>query len=384
MTRKTRRLFAISREPAPYKTDLYNAIADLPGWQLSVFYAASKDWAADGGHDFKDFPPSRFKYEEVKGKGLCGQVFAALKVGATILGRRPDTLLISGYQGLPYITAMLLCRIVAIPFFMQVDQFNTGRPRFQAALPMRNCLRRFVFRHASGLLVCGRMGRESALLSGCPVEKIYDFPYVIDARRLTRLSAERPSPDLLPIAESGKAVILFSGRLIERKGLHVLLRALKRLEPSENNYVLVVEGNGPLRANLEDLAAQTGLGENCLFVGFRQMTDHAFLLNNSHIVVVPSLADPWGIVVHEGMLMGKPVCSSSNVGCGVDRIKTGETGFLFTSGSDEELAAHLKLLLSDKGLRERIGESACREAFAHSPERNARTFAEAYENAVSK
>ncbi|MFH1118142.1 MAG: glycosyltransferase [Pseudomonadota bacterium] len=218
------------------------------------------------------------------------------------------------------------------------------------------------------------MGRESAIQAGCNPNKVVDFPYVVDAERL-----EQSNPDSIPKTclrdvASKKMVVLFSGRHIHRKGLPTLLEAAEKLQPV-NGWVLWIEGDGPLRTQYQELASRLGISEQCRFLGFCQMDLHGWLVAHAHIVVVPSLHDPWGIVVDEGMQLGKAVCASRSTGSALDRISDGENGFLFTAADSQQLRELLQNLISNRKLVNSIGFRARLTAQQWSPRRNAEELA---------
>jgi len=373
--KRHRQLFVVATEPTPYKTDLFNALAELPGWRTMVLYAQSKDWAKDAGHDFRLMPQRAYDAAFSEGKGFRGQLASAWRLTRLVRRLRPNLVLVSGYNGIPYVTAMIVAMLAGIPFAFWVDQFNVGPPRRGSwpARIVRDAMRRIVFAQAAAVLVCGRPGRESALRAGCPEAKLVDFPYVVDIARIRGLAqASLGLAGWAPPAEP-RGLILFSGRLIPRKGFDVLLEALVLLRGTQA-FSLVVEGDGPMRPRYEERVAALGLQDRVSFVGFRQMDEHASLLGAADIVVVPSTEDPWGLVVHEGMLMGKPVCASDAVGAAVDRIESGSNGFLFPSGDAHALAQLLRRLLEDPGLRGRIGEAARVSAETWTPQRNAQVL----------
>lgn len=297
MSEKLRTLLIVSTEPAPYKIDMYNALSDLGGWNVFVFYAATKDWSIDAGHDFQNFPLSRFRYRKNKGKGLLGQVISAVKVMFLVLRDYPSLIVVCGYNGLPYVMSMITAYFVKVPFFMWVDQFNVSAPRKKGdfVLFVRDALRNFVFRKSAAILVCGRPGLNSAVRSGCPENKVVDFPYVVDKKSIENFAKSIHDLHDLALPDAMRPIILFSGRFIPRKGLQTLLRAIAKIRNEVGEFLLIVEGDGPLRNQYEEMVRDLELNTNVLFVGFRQMDEHAYLLSKSDIVVVPSLRDPWGI-----------------------------------------------------------------------------------------
>lgn len=382
MSKKLRTLLIVSTEPAPYKIDMYNALSDLGGWNVFVFYAATKDWSIDAGHDFQVFPRSRFRYRKNKGKGLFGQVISAVKVMFLILWDHPSLIVVCGYNGLPYVISMIVAYFVKVPFFMWVDQFNVSEPRKKGAfvLFVRNALRNFVFRKSAAILVGGMPGLNSAVRSGCPMNKVVDFPYVVDKKRIESLTKSTHGLHGLTLPDAMRPIILFSGRLIQRKGLQTLLRAIAKIRNEVGEFLLIVEGDGPLRYQYEVMVRDLELNTNVLFVGFCQMDEHAYLLSKSDIIVVPSLRDPWGIVVHEAMLMGKAVCASNVVGSALDRIENGQNGILFRAADVDHLAVCMKSLLKEKIFRMRLALAAEQTAEVYTIERNAMNLMKAYSN----
>lgn len=365
------RLFIVSTEPAPYKTDLYNAFSELLGWDVSVFYALTKSWEPDASHDFTQFPARKYKASFCHGKGLWGQFISALNVIRQLI-KSTDFLIICTLNRIPFIIAVLCAVVKGVPFALWDDHFNVGPPqiRFAFASTIRQFVRRLVFKFSTAILICGNYGWKTAIEIGCPEDKLVNFPYVVDYFRLASLASNIESPIDLGDTVRNRVIIFFSARMIERKGLEILLMASSQLLKEGENFFLIIEGDGPLKHRYEEMTVKLKLGNNSIFVGFSQMDRHAHLLSVSDIVVVPSTEDPWGIVVHEGMLMGKAVCASDAVCSANDRIQNGVNGIVFPSGDWFTLAKMLKILLHDREMRLDLGRHAKVAAEFWSPNRN--------------
>ena len=91
----------------------------------------------------------------------------------------------------------------------------------------------------------------------------------------------------------------------------------------------------------------------------------------SDIVVVPSLEDTWGIIVDEGLQLGKLVISSDAVGSGVDRVQSGVNGYLFPAGNVSELGDIMEKVIDDDTLRLSISELAISRSKTILPRDNA-------------
>lgn len=357
---KAYRILVVDLEPTPYKTDLWNAFSDSKEIEIFVIYTERKNWSPDGGHNYLKWPTYRHENTILDGKGIYGTLQSALFVAKEIFGSKTDLICISGYVHFSTLVALICSIILRKSFVMHADEFNNNP--LQGKLGSlkwfsRELLRKLIFKYAEAVLVCGRRGIETALLAGCKEEKILDFPYVIDIERMRMEVPEVVPQGCIGDLDEGATVIFFSGRMIPRKGLPTLLTALSG-NPISKKWVLWVEGDGPELNRYKVLAQQLGLQDRCRFLGFCQYDIHSWLIRSADIVVVPSLVDTWGIVVDEGIQLGKAVISSDATGSGYDRILNGHNGFIFPAGDAVSLANILNALIDDKNQRTLIGGAA--------------------------
>jgi glycosyltransferase involved in cell wall biosynthesis len=121
------------------------------------------------------------------------------------------------------------------------------------------------------------------------------------------------------------------GRLIERKGVHVLLDAFQELEQGE----LWIAGDGPIRSELE----KAGRGnQRVRFLGHVEEQALHQLYSEADVLVVPSWYEPWGLVVNEALAHGIPVIATDQVGAADDLIEPAANGFVVPAGSSSDLA----------------------------------------------
>jgi len=357
---KKYQITSIELEPTHYKADLWNKIAECPELDVHVVYTQAKNWAPDGGHNYLRFPEHNYKKTVMSGRGILGAVGSGIKVMKTIISNRADVVLICGYSQLPSFFALMLSFMMRKNFYLFVDEFNIDFPPGRYShfkWIVRESLRKFCFRFAEAILVCGKRGKESALAAGCPSEKVDDFPYVIDVGRLAT-----DSPNDIPVpciedVEQRKRILFFSGRMIKRKGLQTLLLAISKLK-IEKDWILWIEGDGPEIDTYRAMAQEHRLEKQCRFLGFCQYDLHSWLLRNAEIIIVPSLEDNWGIVVDEGLQLGKVVISSEATGSGYDRIIDKNNGYIFQAGRVDQLSELLEQLITNDKMRANIGNSA--------------------------
>jgi len=157
--------------------------------------------------------------------------------------------------------------------------------------------------------------------------------------------------------------ILFVGRLVKRKGVEYLLRAIKHLE-TRIPVELMIVGDGPERKNLEMQVHDLNL-RNVTFYGFIPQTRLKSFYQRASIFVLPAITDPTGdteglgVVQLEAMSCGVPVIAS-RVGGIPDIITDGKTGLLVEEKNSKQLAETIEALLKDSELRSRLVNNASR------------------------
>ncbi len=152
--------------------------------------------------------------------------------------------------------------------------------------------------------------------------------------------------------------ILFSGRLIERKGVEYLLRAIPAVLKQTPVHVHIV-GIGAIRPQLEQLASQLSIADKVTFHGFVSNEQLSDFYAKADVFVLPAVVDArgdtegLGVVLIEAMTHMTPVVAS-RVGGIVDIIKHEQTGLLVEQRSCDELADAILRLLNDGSLRETV------------------------------
>ncbi|MEJ0061718.1 MAG: glycosyltransferase [Alphaproteobacteria bacterium] len=142
-------------------------------------------------------------------------------------------------------------------------------------------------------------------------------------------------------------ILLTLSRLHPKKGLEVLLAALAQLPDCH----LWLAGDGPLRQELEALAAKLGIAGRVKFLGWRE--DRGALLRAADISVLPSIYEPFGTVMSEAWAAGAPLVAADAAGPAAF-VRDGENGMLVPKGDAPALAAALRKVLDLPALRERI------------------------------
>lgn len=148
-------------------------------------------------------------------------------------------------------------------------------------------------------------------------------------------------------------LVLGVGRLVYYKGFDLLIQAMRNVDAT-----LMLIGNGPMRASLEETARRTGQNGRIRFLG--AVEDAVPYFHAADVFVLPAVArsEAFGLVQLEAMACGKPVVNT-RVNSGVPFVsRDGETGLTVEPGSVDQLAEALRLLTADPELRCRYGCAA--------------------------
>jgi glycogen(starch) synthase len=171
----------------------------------------------------------------------------------------------------------------------------------------------------------------------CPADKIDVVPNGVDTARFDRLDGQDFSHFRNMYALPFERIVFSVGRVVNEKGLHVLVRAMPLVLGQQPSAKLVVAGKGPELESLRSLAWSLGVGEKVLFTGFVSDEDRDRLFKTADCSVFPSLYEPFGIAALEAMAAKCPVVVS-DVGGLKDVVQHNETGITVYADNPASLA----------------------------------------------
>ena len=230
----------------------------------------------------------------------------------------------------------------------------------------QNLLRRYPFpfslfeqynlRHAASVLAGNQEAARVLRAKGYsgPVHVLPQFGVDPDLYR-----KEQPSP-----RHQDKFVIGYVGRLVEEKGVQVLLRTF---EGFQGNWILHIVGDGPYRPTLQSLSAELDLGRRALFQPWIPSAEIPHQLNELDVLVLPSLTrqnwkEQFGRVLIEAMACEVPVMGSS---CGEIPNLIADAGLIFPEGDESALQDALRQLMREPWLRNELGRAGRARVLEH-------------------
>jgi len=153
--------------------------------------------------------------------------------------------------------------------------------------------------------------------------------------------------------------LLYVGRFSVEKGVDVLLRACHLLKQQSFPFSLTLIGTGNDEKSLKDLTLKLELQEQVKFYGAKSRTELGKYYLKSHILCVPSISEPLGNVVLEGMASGCVVIAS-NTGGNPSMIEHGRSGYLTKPGNEADIAKKVSESLNDTAQLKMIVQKAVR------------------------
>ncbi len=283
---------------------------------------------------------------------LSGSIAAYLKL---LEGVRPA--LIHAHFGVEGIYALPLAARLQVPLVTTFHGFDAtlslagllANPAWQ-----RYALGRARLAQEGQMFLCASdFLRRKILALGFPPERSKVHYIGVDLAAIAPRSAEEEDANL----------ILHVARLEPVKGAEFLVRAFAEVAAQSPAAKLVIIGDGKLRGRLQREASKAGLAGRITFLGARPHDEVLGWMRRAAVLVVPSVKTTSGREEGLGMATLEAAAASvpaigSALGGIPEAIEDGETGFLVPGNDAAALAARLRDLLADAGLRRRLGAAA--------------------------
>lgn len=264
-------------------------------------------------------------------------------------------------------------RVVTTQHFLQPA--HTSRSGIKARVS--DAIHRFVNKKVAAHVAISRAVETQMLARG-----------EADAARLHVVLNALPCPDASTLRaatevreEFGVAMstplLVCAARLEREKSMDVLIESFSQIE---QDFRCLIAGEGKEKANLQGQIARVKLQDKVQLLGFRD--DVLSLINTADVFVLPSEAEPFGLVLLEAMALFKPIVAV-NGGGPPEIVRDGSSGVLVPPHDAPAMAAALKNLLGNSQARQEMG-NAGRAIFDEKfrPQRMAREMLAVYQKAM--
>ena len=174
-----------------------------------------------------------------------------------------------------------------------------------------------------------------------------------------------------------RPVLLYVGRVDREKGLDYLVEAASLLP--ELSFQVAIAGKGMYRDMLIEMVHELGIEDRVAFPGYIDSDDLPLLLNSVDAFVMPSSAELQSIATLEAMSCGKPILAA-NARALPELVQHGANGYLFNPQDAENLAAVIRLFLSQQADWEAMGQASLLRARPHQIDNTIARYVEWYES----
>jgi len=313
---------------------LWNKVSHV-GYRLSAIEIAPQDtsygfpevsFSKDGFKHICCFP--EVSYHQLKCNEIYKEVFALLMELKPDIIFAPATAFPEGMAGFAY-------RLTSGARVVMMDDVWEHADHGSA---FTKEIKRLINKNIDGVFIPAPSHLPYYVEMGFPEERVVFGVDVVDNDYFLKRSERARANDekLRASKKLPKNYFLFVGRFLPRKGLETLVKAYTyyRQQAGQNPWGLVLVGGGNYFDDTRKLARDI---PGIHFVGSQFEDDLCQYYALARTLIVPSIVDPWGLVVNEGMASGLPVIVSKGCGSAKTLVKEGENGWTFEPGDDETL-----------------------------------------------
>lgn len=363
-------LVIVISHPIQYQTPFYKRLADQKDVSLKVLFCS--DWGLKQFYD-KDFKKEiiwdipmleGYRHEFLPNISLRPDPsnFWGLinpEVIKYLKKEYCDAVWIHGWNSFTNWIVMITCFLRGVPVLFRGES-NLLQKSFFLKENLKRLVLKYLFKNIRGFLSIGTLNTEFYKSYGVSEKKIFLVPYTIDNDYFISKSKE------LELMKEGLKVkfgipkdfpvILFSGKISGVKDPMTLLKAFIEVR-KDIKSALVFVGDGVLKNRLEDYVCNNSV-KNVYFLGFKNQSELPEFYSMADILVLPSVHEPWGLVVNEAMCFGLPVIVSDKVGASRDLVKDGVNGYIFKNKDVDMLSNYIKMLLLNEEDRKKMGNKS--------------------------
>jgi glycosyltransferase involved in cell wall biosynthesis len=337
----------------------------MPGIVLDVVFLADADPRRSYTVDAAELT---FRWRTLPGTSILRRsrwLVLNRRLGRALADTRPDVIVVGGWNQPAFWHAFWRARRRRVPVVVWVESTaQDARPRsgpFDGA-------KRFFIRRSAAFIVPGRASAAYLRALGAAEDTIARAPNAVDMTifRERVASARGDRERVRRELAINRLMVLYVGRLDPEKGLDVLFDAVRTLDAD-----VVLVGVGGDAERLRSIAP-----ENVRFAGWQDRDQLVPWYAAADIFVLPSLSEPWGMVLNEAAAAALPIVATTAAGAAFELVDEGVNGFRVAPGDATALRRALRELGDNRALRETAGRRSAELADSHRPEDWARSVAD--------
>lgn len=212
-----------------------------------------------------------------------------------------------------------------------------------------------LLKSVSNVIAVSNVEVNQYLQMNVPLEKVVIIPNGIDIGSFSNLPKKGSFRAKYHINQ--KHMILYLGRLHERKGIDFLIRSFAELLTEMDNVILVLAGPDDGHLNkAKSIVEELSLDDKVKFTGFISSAEKLEAYMDADVLVYPSVLEIFGLVPFESITCGTPVVVTDDCGCG-EFIKKANCGYLVTYGDIIDLKYKIRQILENPDIGSKFVEN---------------------------
>ena len=347
---------------APYKVALFNELSKLIPNMEVVFVAETekrRDWNID-------YTKIKFPYTLLFKDSIdnINSYMIAKKTWNILEKIRPETSIICNYSTIFGWSALLWAKKNRNNLIFWLS--STLEDKKQTFI--KDLLKRYFLKHFNIGLAPGSRTKEYYKYMGVDYSKIIETGYGVNNNYFIQQYDEYFNKRTHVLEKYGittNSNFIYIGRFAQEKNIFTLLKSFSKLK--NKKWGLLLLGDGPLKEEIISFIIDNKLENKILLPGFIQQDEIVKYLIASNVFILPSLSEPWGLVVNEAMLCRLPVIVSTKCGCQPDLVKEGVNGYSFRPNDDVRLTNLMQGFVNGNYNTKTMGESSFTIVKEHSP-----------------
>ncbi len=350
-----KKLAIISTHPIQYQVPLFK-ILKKRGVKFKVFFASKHGVRKNKvdpeflkkikwDTDFNLLKGFKSKFSKIQKYNVNDFRLYFSKIEKELFKENFEYILILGWSNIHYLRAIYFAIKNHIKIILRVETNLNSQNNYIKKI-IKKLILKYFFSKVSYFLSIGKLNKKFYISHGVKQNKILPAPYFVDNSFFGKELSKNLIKKELKI--KNKKIVLFVGKLIERKNPFEFLK-LVNLNKNNLNFHFIIIGDGILKKKCADYIKSNKL-KNVSLVGFINQKKLREYYKISNLLVITSFYETWGLTINEAFASNLPVICSENCGAASDLVVNGKTGFTYKTGDINYLNKKTKLILNNKKL----------------------------------
>jgi len=291
------------------------------------------------------------------------------KITKEIYTYKPDLIVLPGYSHLLYWVALFIEKfILRGRVVISIDSTEYDNPKQY----YKEHAKKLFIRFCDYAFCYGTKSKEYVVKLGMSPEKVIIRFQATDNQTIENVYNGYKSERDYLISKNGfkKYNFIYVGRLSKEKNVETLIKAFRLLKDSiieSKDWGLILVGDGERKEYLINLVKDLN-ARDVFFVGGKSWKEVPIYYALSDVFVLPSISEPWGLVVNEAMVCELPVIVSYRAGAAYDLVREGENGFVFDPFNEQDLLEKMSFFVKNPDKIKEMGKCSKKIIAEYTPE----------------